>query len=137
TAASLWMVASIGMLAGFGHYRLSLIGTLLAFLVLFTIGKLERLFFHKDLKTFNRLRITADVSVSQQFELQHWVERKFGKDVLNLKTTTKEAESEIHLIYIIGIKGAALDLNDLSRNLNSLPGVLGTSVKIYLEETTN
>jgi putative Mg2+ transporter-C (MgtC) family protein len=137
TAASLWMVASIGMLAGFGHYRLSLIGTLLAFLVLFTIGKLERLFFHKELKTFNRLRITADVSVSQQFELQHWVEKKFGKDVLNLKTTTKEADSEIHLIYIIGMKGAALDLNDLSRNLNNLPGVLGTSVKIYLEETAN
>src|SRR5262245_37891410 len=35
TAASLWMMASIGMLIGIGYYQLSIVSTLFSFLVLF------------------------------------------------------------------------------------------------------
>jgi putative Mg2+ transporter-C (MgtC) family protein len=42
TAASLWMMASIGMLIGVGYYQLAIVSTLFSFLVLFIIGALER-----------------------------------------------------------------------------------------------
>jgi putative Mg2+ transporter-C (MgtC) family protein len=136
TAASLWMIASIGMLAGFGFYRLSLVSTLVAFLVLFTIGHLERSYFHKHLKTYNRLRIQVTAAVSQQYDIQDWVEKRFGKDILSLKTVASETEETVTYTYVINAKRVKLNLNDLSRNINALQGVVNSSIKIYLEDNS-
>lgn len=134
TAASLWMVASIGMLAGFGFYRLSVISTLIAFLVLFTIGNLERSFFQKNLKTFNRLRIGLAVSVAKQFTIQEWLEKRFGSEIIQLKHSMMDDAEGINLTYVINAKGQKMNLNDLSRSINALPGVITSSIKIYHED---
>jgi putative Mg2+ transporter-C (MgtC) family protein len=47
TAASIWVVASIGMACGFGLYVLALLGTILAVVALVVVGRLEDRFLHK------------------------------------------------------------------------------------------
>ena len=42
TAATIWLVASIGMACGARFYQLAVISTLIAIVVLFGLGKLER-----------------------------------------------------------------------------------------------
>ena len=42
TAATIWLVASIGMACGAGFYKLAVISTLIAILVLIGLGKLEK-----------------------------------------------------------------------------------------------
>lgn len=134
TAASLWMMASIGMLAGTGHYRLSLVATLITFLVLFTIGNVERSVFRKHLKTFNRLKLVVTLKPEQISDIQSWIEKNFGKEVLELKSNIHEDSGAITLSYIINIKGFKINVNDLSQKMNGLPGVISTNLKIYLEE---
>lgn len=135
TAASLWMTASIGMLAGLGLYRLSVIVTLMAFIVLFTIGNLERNMFKKHLKTYNRLRLNILMDPASQFEVQEWVEKKFAKQVLSLKTTPQSDSEMVNLAYTIDTNRVQFNLTDLSRSINSLSGVSQSSVKIYLEDS--
>jgi len=43
TAATIWLVASIGMACGAGFYRLAVVAALIAILVLLGLGKLARL----------------------------------------------------------------------------------------------
>ena len=43
TAATIWLVASIGMACGAGFYNLAVIATFIAILVLIGLGKLEKL----------------------------------------------------------------------------------------------
>lgn len=48
TAASIWLVAMIGMGIGYGMVAESIVATVLAFFVLFGVGKLEGWIFHKN-----------------------------------------------------------------------------------------
>ena len=48
TAASLWLVAGIGLATGIGFYIASLVTTALALMVLFLLRFIERLFFDKS-----------------------------------------------------------------------------------------
>jgi putative Mg2+ transporter-C (MgtC) family protein len=134
TAASLWMASSIGMLAGIGDYRLSTIATLLTFLVLFTIGKLERLMFHKHLKSYNRMRLLATVRSSHLMELQGWIEKTFNHEILELKNSVHHESDTIALTYVVNVKGLKLNINELSKKMSSISGVTTSSIKLYLEE---
>lgn len=51
TAASIWMVAMIGMGIGYGFVVETAVATLLALFVLFGVGKLEKWIFHKNWTT--------------------------------------------------------------------------------------
>ena len=42
TAATIWLVASIGMACGAGYYQLALVTTLIVIVVLIGLGKLEK-----------------------------------------------------------------------------------------------
>jgi putative Mg2+ transporter-C (MgtC) family protein len=42
TAATIWLVASIGMACGAGFYAIAVISTIIAVLVLFGLGRLEK-----------------------------------------------------------------------------------------------
>jgi putative Mg2+ transporter-C (MgtC) family protein len=48
TAASLWVVAGIGLAIGCGFYSASIFTTVLSLLILFFLGQAERVLFHKE-----------------------------------------------------------------------------------------
>lgn len=134
TAASLWMMASIGMLAGTGHYRLSIMSTLTTFLVLFTIGNLERSYFQKHLKKYNRLRLQFSIESDHQQEIREWMDKRYSTEILQVKSTPEEGLDRMTLTYVVDVKGLSLNLSELSDKVNALPGVVSSAIKIYLEE---
>ncbi|HEY9744869.1 MAG TPA: MgtC/SapB family protein [Oculatellaceae cyanobacterium] len=134
TAASLWMMASIGMLIGIGHYQLSIIATLFSFLVLFIVGSLERNMFKKYLKKYTLLRIQVTVGEEHVSTLEHWVDKVFPQKAIEVKTQRNEQEQSITFTYVIDMRGLHADVRMLSQKLNELDGVQAAQVKVYHEE---
>lgn len=134
TAASLWMMASIGMLIGSGFYQLSIVATFFAFIVLFLVGTLERSMFKKYLKKFTLLRIQVTARETALSEIEHWLEKAFPKKTLEVKTQRNEEHQTATMTYVVDLRGLHADVNVLSRKLNALDGVTSATVKVYAEE---
>lgn len=132
TAASLWMIASIGMLAGVGSYRLSLMATLVAFLVLFTIGNLERTYFRKHQKKFNRLRLQVTVAQAEQAKVQDWIEQSVAQEVLQLSQELDETRGQVALTYVLDVKGIKLNVKEWSKTLAAFPGITNSSFRLFM-----
>jgi putative Mg2+ transporter-C (MgtC) family protein len=149
TAASLWVMAAIGMLVGIGHYRLSCIVTLVTFLVLFTIGNLERYVFGKHIRSLNRLQLRVHVHGAQAQDMQRWLTQQFGKDMLSFSNkhqplgtspslnTAQPGQPQpapdvsVWLQMTVGVTRPQLDVTELSNTMNALPGVLATELRVY------
>lgn len=134
TAASLWMMASIGMLIGIGFYQLSIVATLFSFLVLFIIGALERTMFKKYLKKFTLLRMQVTAKDTSLNLIEQWVEKAFPKKTVETKTHQNEDTDTTTMTYVIDLRGLHADVNVLSRKLNAIEGVTSASIKVYHEE---
>lgn len=135
TAASLWTIASIGMMAATGYYRLAIIATLFTFLVLFTIGALERSMFKKYLKKYSRLRVQLMAKEQKLPEVENWLERTFGKKIVELRTSRGEDNDQISMTYVIDLRGMQVEVHDLARRLNAQEGVTSANIKVYHEES--
>ncbi len=133
TAASLWTMASIGMLVGIGYYYLSLIATLVTFLVLFTIGKFERHFFSKHIRTFNRLRVSIVTRSLEASHAQAWMEDRYSKEMVEAKMRTDTQADKAELSYVLHVVHGKVNVQDISRHLPHLPGVISSTVKSYHE----
>jgi putative Mg2+ transporter-C (MgtC) family protein len=60
TAASIWVVAAIGMAVGFGFYVPAIFTTLLILAMLFLLRPVERLLFHR----FKKIHEALEVKIS-------------------------------------------------------------------------
>lgn len=134
TAASLWMMASVGMLCGVGHYYLAGITTLLSFLVLFIIGWVERSFLRKKQRQFNRMRVQINTVSESQDNIHQWFERKFGTAVTESESSKDLKKLIVTLVYMINLDDKTVDVNRLSRQIDGLPGVTSSSVRLYQDE---
>lgn len=134
TAASLWMIASIGMLIGVGSYQLAIVGTVFSFLVLFIIGGLERSMFKKHLKKFTLLRVQVTAKENALAEIEQWLEKSFPRKTVEVKTQRNEEANTATMSYTVDLRGVQADVNVLSRKLNALDGVLSASLKVFHEE---
>lgn len=134
TAASLWMMASIGMLIGIGYYHLAVVATLFSFLVLFIIGAMERTMFKKYLKKFTLLRVQVTAQDDSFHEIETWLEKAFPRKTVEVKTQRNEEQHLATMTYTIDLRGLHADVNMLSRKLNAMGGVTAASVKVYHEE---
>lgn len=134
TAASLWMIASIGMLIGVGSYQLAIVATVFSFLVLFIIGALERSMFKKYLKKYTLLRIQVTAREKNIPDIEQWLEKSFPKKTLEVKMQKHEETSTASMTYNVDLRGLHADVNVLSRKLNGLEGVTSASIKVFQEE---
>lgn len=134
TAASLWTMASIGMLLGVGFYQLAIVTTLFTFLVLFIIGGLERTMFKKYMKKFTLLKVQVSVREANLSEIEQWVEKSFPAKTLEMKVQHEPETRISNLSYTIDLRGLHADVNILSRKLNSLEGVTSASIKVQYED---
>ncbi|WP_303673516.1 MgtC/SapB family protein [Vampirovibrio chlorellavorus] len=134
TAASLWMMASIGMLLGVGSYQLAIIATLFSFLVLFIIGGLERTMFKKYLKKYILLKIQVTAKEDSMAPIEQWLEEKFPAKTMAVKVQRHPESQTVSLTYNIDLRGMHADVNTLSRNLNNVEGVTSASVRVLQED---
>jgi putative Mg2+ transporter-C (MgtC) family protein len=135
TAASLWTIASIGMLLGVGYYQLAIVATLFSFLVLFIVGTMERSMFRKHLKRFTMLHILLTLRQESLAKIERWLETEFPNKTTETRLTRNEDNpSTMALMYALDIRGMHVDVNTLSRQLNGIDGVLSASLKVLHEE---
>jgi putative Mg2+ transporter-C (MgtC) family protein len=134
TAASLWMMASIGMLIGIGSYQMAIVATVFSFLVLFIIGGLERSMFKKHLKKFTQLRVHVTAKENSLPDIEQWLEKSFPRKTVEVKTQRNEETHTATMSYTIDLRGLQADVNMLSRKLNAMEGVLSASLKVFHEE---
>jgi putative Mg2+ transporter-C (MgtC) family protein len=133
TAASLWTMASIGMLVGIGQYRLSIIATLLAFLVLFTIGRVERHYFSKHVRTFNRIKVNVVADNPQAPIVQAWFEERYQGNIIEARTRSDVQADRMEINYVLNIQPGRFELNEISKRLCRVDGVISSTVKSYYE----
>jgi len=134
TAASLWSMASIGMLVGIGQYRLSIVSTIVIFLVLFTIGKIERMFFSKHARGFNRLKIHIVTGTTDLLAAQNWMDAQYHDSILEAKTRTDASTDRVEMNYIINTSSRKrIEVTEISRQLCRIDGVVGSTVKTFYE----
>jgi len=134
TAASLWMMASIGMLVGAGYYQISIIATMSSFMVLFIIGWLERSMFKKYLKKYTQLRIQVIAQEKKADEIGLWVDRMFPNKIVEVKSHRNENDPLSTITYLIDLRGLQVDMNALSTCINAIEGVSSSSIRIAQEE---
>jgi uncharacterized membrane protein YhiD involved in acid resistance len=135
TAASLWITASIGMLAGTGAYRFSFLATVLTFLVLFSLGKIEHALFRKERRTFRRLSLWVQVEPDALDITRQWIQQTFQGNILSL-TESLPSEAAIATVYQmlhaeIDVADHLPDWQDLRDKLEDRQGVLSTGFKFH------
>lgn len=134
TAASLWVMASIGMLVGVGNFQMAIVATVFSFLVLFIIGGLERTMFKKYLKKFSLLKIHVTAREKNLHDVEQWLEKNFPNKTVEVKMQHNEEQHTASMSYTIDLRGPQADINQISRKLNAVEGVLSASVKVLHEE---
>jgi putative Mg2+ transporter-C (MgtC) family protein len=134
TAASLWVMASIGMLIGVGNYQLAVIGTFFSFLVLFIIGSLERNMFKKYLKKYTVLHLSVTVADKSLPEIEQWLEKNFPNQTVEVKIQHHPDTQSVHMTYAIDMRGTHVNVNTLSKRLNAVAGVLAATLRVSHEE---
>ena len=133
TAASLWIMASVGMLAGLGQTLLAFVAAALSFLVLFTLGKLERILFRKHIKPYEHLTLTLLLEPGTEEATKAWIEKKFKlKQALVLATqqSTHQGSGLVHMAYMVNIRGSKQDWKAFRKKLDKQEGVVSTGLKL-------
>ena len=103
TAASLWIVASIGMAVGVGAYPVAIVATILAFFVLVFIRILERGFLSKHTKKGAKIKAVVIAKSDNIAEIQDWFYLKFP-DVFEMKISKMPRdEDEVKITFILDI----------------------------------
>jgi putative Mg2+ transporter-C (MgtC) family protein len=133
TAASLWMMGSIGMLVGVGSYQLAIVATIFSFLVLFLIGTLERSVFHKHQKKYTRYKIQVTLEETSLDSLTQWIESSFPKKVLDVKTQKNPEQNTLTLICVIEAQGFNNEILNVTNTLNKMPGVSSSAIRVFHE----
>lgn len=136
TAASLWIVASIGMLCGSGHGTLSLIATLITVCVLYGLRKLGRRFRKKDQKSFNRLKLSITLQAEGVMAVQTWIDQHFRGRVIEIKTQPKPNQA-LSMVYVIDVTQQEAFINKLYSELDSMTHVSQSNFRLYYTNLSN
>jgi uncharacterized membrane protein YhiD involved in acid resistance len=120
TAASLWIISAIGMLVGVGQLRLACICTLMAFLVLFSIGNLEKTFLNRhEPRVTYQLTLRVQAPPSQLPDL-----RLLVNAVLPKPQATEQWHAEGVTLQWVAECAFPPDMALLKEQLDALPGVV-------------
>ncbi len=119
TAASLWVVAAIGLAVGTGFYFAAIITTGVVFLVLIYLGKVERLM--AGLELFETLLVTVDNRPGQLGRVGSFL----GEQKVNIHHIELKQMRDNHQVLMqVSIKlPPTLGLEELMFQLSELPGV--------------
>jgi putative Mg2+ transporter-C (MgtC) family protein len=136
TAASLWMMAAVGMLAGAGMVSVAVFSTMLAFLTLFMMGKLERKVFHKNLKEQDRLSIDIVCSEDVLDSVAHHIETDFKSDLLTVDVQrlfhpTETEPYAVQLHYVLDIEGKTISWTRWRQRIEQVAGIRALKLRFF------
>nr|WP_231133327.1 MgtC/SapB family protein [Capillibacterium thermochitinicola] len=117
TAASLWVVAGIGLACGTGFYLAAVVTTIVAFLVLVLLDDLEQKF-----KAFSAVRVRAEVA-DQPGTLSAFTQI-FTDHGISIKKIQMKIDSDNKIAHIyLQIRGHNIDKEKIIEEISLLPGV--------------
>lgn len=128
TAASLWNMAAIGMLAGAGMYGLGTFATLFSVLVLYTMGKLQYRRMNKRFKDKDELSLVIYVDEEQETTIASFIDKFMEDRVLSMesKQLTDDADEgpgTTRLRYHVEIRGLIVNWSKWKQALKKQKGV--------------
>ncbi|MFN3429557.1 MAG: MgtC/SapB family protein [Candidatus Sericytochromatia bacterium] len=121
TAATLWLVAAIGMAMGVGWYEPGLFATAMALLTLMLLTNLER--YLPSLPTAIQVQLRLGIAVDQQPVVREMLEAS-GWEIRRGQIERLEAGGLRMVFTIRHPAGRAADVDDLIAVLQGLPGGL-------------
>lgn len=131
TAASLWMMASVGMLAGLGQTLLAFVAASLSFLVLFTLGRLERILFRKHVKTYEHVALTLLLHPEHAETVQQWIEKSLKHPrFLSKQQSVLDNSDLVHMAYTLDARSLNLDWKAWRKKLDQQEGVVSSGLKL-------
>jgi|GEM_PF-307754 len=130
TAASLWNMAAIGMLTGAGMYQLAVFSTVLGFLILYIMGRLQYSRMHKKFKDKDIMTLTVHVKESKESVINDFIEQHLEERIRSMETVRLDSEKEsedldpmLILTYVLYIRGFATNWNKWKQRLKRIKGV--------------
>lgn len=127
TAATLWMVASIGMACGAGLYSLALISTVISIVILVSVRFFELIMPVKSTKNTSRLEIKMICASSFADKIYNFVVDEYS-DIFEI--TKKNINDETQISVIVEVFGKN-SINSTYKKFNNLEGVKSLSVEEF------
>ncbi|MCL6558533.1 MAG: MgtC/SapB family protein [Firmicutes bacterium] len=119
TAASLWVVASVGLAAGAGYYLTATLGTLLVLFALVILGTLED--FVRGKRKYDMLSVIASDEPDQVGLIGSLLARQVGA-VKRIDVSKMSETGKLHLEVYLKLP-PDVNILDILHSLTALPGV--------------
>ena len=132
TAATLWMVASIGMACGAGLYPLAIISTVISILILVSVRFFEKNMLASSTKNTHRLTVNLTCPTDNVDSIYEYIINKYPKLFEITKKPTKPEESKTKVNVVIEVMGRN-PIQATYKTFNKIEGVEALSVQEYRE----
>ncbi len=101
TAASIWVVGTLGLAIGMGYYEIALIGTFFIFLVLAVLKKIQTKFITKVEEHIFTIVFREDANLDKVLEYIDYIYIKNSIKILEIENASSENTNEVvHTIMI-------------------------------------
>lgn len=124
TAASIWAIASIGMAAGFGHYFLATVGTMIIFVVLHLV---QRVLYVEDTKQIHLSYTHRDETLQNILDFFHSKHLRILRIEYNVDLMTENGPVS-HDIFVVGIPQNQ-SVSDLMNGLMDISHIMNISIE--------
>ncbi len=125
TAASLWVVAGIGLAVGAGRYLTAVVTTVIVFFVLMYMPRLEN-YIHKTHKQLKQIVVCIDDKPGQ-LGLVSSALGSMKIQINNVEMESTSNENQINIIFEVVIPWN-VQTDDIIENINIIQGVYNVSV---------
>lgn len=124
SAATVWVVAALGMLAGAQHYLLAIVGTVLALAILYAMGYAELLLVSGRLKHHFR------VHAANQDWMQQRIQEQFLFERTEIFGTKVKPEPEDRVCMEVSFSGSIRKAKRLRNKIANLEGVAQVDARV-------
>lgn len=134
TAATLWIVASIGMAVGTGSYQISIYTTMLCFSVLVLIRYLEVHVLSKFTRRGARIKATVICPVEFASEIEDWFYTEFPNKILEMNCSKIARDDNLRKLSFIFDFYCNDPLNKVNSKFKNLNFVESITVQQIMED---
>ncbi len=132
TAATLWMVASIGMACGAGLYTIAIISTIISIIILVSVRVFEKSMLIKSTKNTRRLSVNLTCPTESADDIYEMIIDKYPKLFEITKKIQKPDSERTKIIVVIEVVGRN-PIESTYKVFNKIDGIESLSVQEFKE----
>lgn len=132
TAATLWMVASIGMACGAGQYLIAVVSTIISILILVSVRVFEKSMLIKSTKNTRRLTVNLTCPTDSADSIYEFIIEKYTKLFEITKKIQKPDNERTKINVVIEVVGRN-PIESTYKVFNKIEGVEALSVQEFKE----